>query len=120
MRSGGHPSNPSSPPRGRADMDALRQTPLNRLLSRLEKRGTRAEGPFTEMFSQVMLFRDPPDHTRLRSLVSKAFTPKRAEALPPRVTELLDEYLTPADRQDGMDLMPDFAYPLPARVICEL
>jgi pimeloyl-[acyl-carrier protein] synthase len=104
----------------RADLDALRETPLNRLLSRLEKRGTRNEGPFTDMFSQVMLFRDPPDHTRLRGLVSKAFTPKRAEALAGRVTELVEEHLSAVDSRGHMDLMADFAYPLPARVICEL
>src|SRR5438874_2274158 len=60
----------------RANLDLLRETPLNRVLSRLEKKGQRSvDGPFNEVFPQLMLFRDPPDHTRLRSLVSKAFTP---------------------------------------------
>ena len=42
-------------------------------------------GPFFDLMDRTMLFRDPPDHTRLRALVSKAFTPKRTEALSGRV-----------------------------------
>ena len=67
-----------------------------------------------------MLFRDPPDHTRLRSLVAKAFTPRRVETLAGRVEEIVDELLEPGLARGGMELMGDFAYPLPARVICEL
>lgn len=67
-----------------------------------------------------MLFRDPPDHTRLRSLVAKAFTPRRVEALAGRVEELVEELLAPGLARGGMDLMRELAYPLPARVICEL
>src|SRR4051794_36347335 len=106
---------------GCADLDMLRETPVNRVLSRLEKKGQRrVDGPFHEVFPQLMLFRDPPDHTRLRSLVAKAFTPKRAEALSGRIAELVEEYLAPADSRRRIELMSEFAYPLPARVICEL
>jgi cytochrome P450 len=72
------------------------------------------------------LFRDPPDHTRLRGLVSKAFTPKVVEGLRHR-TQLIVEELIEAARQKArddtnhtVDLLEEFAYPLPVRVICDL
>ena len=67
-----------------------------------------------------MLFRDPPDHTRLRRLVSKAFTPRRIEALRPRIEELVDDSLDQAAAAGGFELISDFAFPLPFTVISEL
>jgi cytochrome P450 len=67
-----------------------------------------------------MLDRDPPDHTRLRSLVSKAFTPRVVETLRPRVQHIVDGLLDGVAGAHGMDLIDDFAYPLPVVVICEL
>ncbi|GAB1822210.1 cytochrome P450 family protein [Herbidospora sp. RD11066] len=65
-----------------------------------------------------MLNSDPPDHTRLRRLVSKAFTPRAIERLRPRVEEITAGLL---DRMDGdVDLIDAFAFPLPMTVICEL
>lgn len=69
--------------------------------------------------SAELLFIDPPDHTRLRGLVSKAFTSPAVAALRPRV-EQLTEQLLDLVRGDDFDLIHDFAYPLPARVITEL
>jgi cytochrome P450 len=67
-------------------------------------------------FSMVNM--DPPDHTRLRRLVSKAFTPKAVAGLRPRIEQIVDGLV---DRLDGQaDLMSQFAYPLPVTVICEL
>jgi len=66
------------------------------------------------------LFRDPPDHTRLRGLVSKAFTPKVVESLRARTQEVVDELLDTAWDADRVDLLETFAYPLPVRVICDL
>jgi cytochrome P450 len=66
------------------------------------------------------LFRDPPDHTRLRGLVAKAFTPKVVEALRARTQEVVDELLDAAQEKDQVDLVEEFAYPLPVRVICDL
>src|SRR5690606_34049935 len=59
-------------------------------------------------------------HTRLRKLVSKAFTPRSVERLRPRVQELVDGLLDEAEERGGMELIHDFAYPLPVTVICEL
>jgi cytochrome P450 len=72
------------------------------------------------MTDRWMVFRDPPDHTRLRSLVSKAFTPRVVEALHPRIQTLADELLDRVERAGAMDLILDFAFPLPVIVIAEL
>ncbi len=70
--------------------------------------------------STSMLNADPPDHTRLRRLVSKAFTPSSIEALRPRVQELVDAMLDPmADRGRG-DVVTELAFPLPFDVISEM
>jgi cytochrome P450 len=67
-----------------------------------------------------MLDRDPPDHTRLRGLVSKAFTPRALEGLRPHIQQIVDGLLDEAQRRGSMDLIEEFAYPLPVRVICEM
>jgi cytochrome P450 len=67
----------------------------------------------------TMLMMDPPDHTRLRKLVSKAFTPRTVEQLRPHVAELVGAMLDEAD-PDGFDLIKAVGYPLPVTVICEL
>ena len=67
-----------------------------------------------------MLDRDPPDHTRLRGLVSKAFTPRVVERLRPRVQEIVDGLLDRVERAGTMDLIEEFAYPIPVNVICEM
>ncbi len=67
-----------------------------------------------------MLERDPPDHTRLRSLVNKAFTSRVVEVLRPRVQHIVDGLLDGVEGRGSMDLIEDFAYPLPVIVICEM
>jgi pimeloyl-[acyl-carrier protein] synthase len=67
-----------------------------------------------------MLVLDPPDHTRLRNLVNKAFTPRTVERLRPRVEAIAAEILDRIDGGDGFDLVRDFAYPLPVIVIAEM
>ncbi len=91
-----------------------------------------ADGPFRELRDQMygdeiaradklsMLDRDPPDHTRLRRLVSKAFTPRAVEALRPRITGLVDGMLDAAERQGRVDLVDALAFPLPFAVIAEM
>jgi cytochrome P450 len=67
-----------------------------------------------------MLDRDPPDHTRLRRLVSTAFTPRAVQALRPRITGLVEGMLDAAERQARVDLVDDLAFPLPFAVIAEM
>ena len=67
-----------------------------------------------------MLDRDPPDHTRLRSLVSKAFTPRVVEGLRPRIQQIVDGLITRAQAAGSMDVIEEFAYPIPVNVICEM
>ena len=67
-----------------------------------------------------MLDRDPPDHTRLRGLVSKAFTPRVVEALRPHIRQIVDGLLERVEGAGSMDLIEEFAYPLPVVVICEM
>ncbi|MEU1025133.1 cytochrome P450 [Streptomyces sp. NPDC005904] len=63
---------------------------------------------------------DPPDHTRLRRLVSKAFTPRRVAGFAPRVQELTDHLIDAFAEKGGADLIHEFAFPLPIYAICDL
>ena len=77
-------------------------------------------GPPIHALTRQMLFLDPPDHTRLRSLVAKAFTPRVVEAMRPRIQQIVDDLLDAVQASGRMDVMKDFAYPLPAIVIAEM
>jgi cytochrome P450 len=66
------------------------------------------------------LFLDPPDHTRLRKLVSKAFAPKVVNALQPDITAMVDGLLDQIAERGHFDVIGDLAYPLPVAVICRL
>ncbi|WP_225805478.1 cytochrome P450 [Streptomyces sp. NK15101] len=63
---------------------------------------------------------DPPDHTRLRRLVSKAFTPRRVAEFTPRVQELTDRLIDSFVAKGSADLIHEFAFPLPIYAICDL
>jgi len=67
-----------------------------------------------------MLDQDPPDHTRLRSLVHKVFTPRLVEEMRRRVQSLTDEFLEAAKPTGKMDLIRDYALPLPSTIIAEM
>ncbi|WP_163567039.1 cytochrome P450 [Fodinicola feengrottensis] len=67
-----------------------------------------------------LLRADPPDHTRLRRLVSKAFSGTRVAALAPWISKLADELLDRIEPGEKVDLLDSFALPLPLQVICEL
>src|SRR5687767_3945590 len=77
-------------------------------------------GEEAERGSFAMLNRDPPDHTRLRRLVSKAFTPRMIEGLRPQVQQWVDDALDRAAADGGMEALGDFAFPLPFTVITEM
>lgn len=67
-----------------------------------------------------MLTQDPPDHTRLRGLVVKAFTARRVEDMRPRIQAIVDESLDAVAARGHMDLIGEFAFRLPVVVICEM
>jgi cytochrome P450 len=71
-------------------------------------------------FGSTMLLQDPPDHTRLRALVSRAFSPRVIEDLRGRIQHMVDELLDAAAGRGEMDLIAGLAYPLPMSVICEM
>lgn len=66
------------------------------------------------------IFRDPPDHSRIRRLVTKEFQPRVVERLRERITEVVEGLLDAAAGRGRLELVADFAYPLPVTVICEL
>ncbi|MCT9079647.1 cytochrome P450 family protein [Streptomyces fulvoviolaceus] len=97
-------------PRNFADPDKQREF--------LAESGERSQ--FPHVLSVHMLDSDPPDHTRLRRLVGRAFTARRVESLRPRITELTDELLEAVARHREVDLMEALAFPVPFTVICWL
>jgi cytochrome P450 len=76
--------------------------------------------PVMEPLSKNMLETDPPDHERLRALVSKAFTPRLIARMRPRIQAIADSLLDAVEDKGGMDLIDDYAFPLPITVIAEL
>ncbi|HEX9125184.1 MAG TPA: cytochrome P450 [Methylomirabilota bacterium] len=78
------------------------------------------DGPLFEHHTTSLVFRDPPDHTRLRRLFAAAFTPKALAALQPRVVRLVDGLLDRAATQGGMDLIADYAFALPVELIGDM
>ena len=78
------------------------------------------EEPIFSSMSHWMLQQDPPDHTRLRGLVVKAFTARRVEDMRPRIQEVVDQTIDRVAGRGQMDLIEDFAFRLPVTVICEM
>jgi len=78
------------------------------------------EEPVFRSMSHWMLQQDPPDHTRLRGLVVKAFTARRVEDMRPRIQHIVDETLDAIAGQGHMDLIEDFAFRLPVTIICDM
>jgi cytochrome P450 len=76
--------------------------------------------PIFSSMSHWMLQQDPPDHTRLRGLVVKAFTARRVEDMRPRIQEIVDQTLDQMIPQGKMDLIEDFAFRLPVTIICDM
>src|SRR5918994_4985600 len=76
--------------------------------------------PVMEPLSKNMLETDTPDHERLRALVSKAFTPRLIARMRPRIQTIADSLLDAVEDKGEMDLIDDYAFPLPITVIAEL
>jgi pimeloyl-[acyl-carrier protein] synthase len=95
----------------------------NRIAAHASRMPDEAKAHFRPLFTAVsswMLMIDPPDHTRLRGLVSKAFTPRVVENMRALVQQLVDDMLARVKGQGRMDVMTDLANPLPAIVIAEM
>jgi cytochrome P450 len=70
--------------------------------------------------TRLLIAVDPPDHTRMRSLVNRAFAPQMVADLTPRIREVTDELLAPVLRRGEFDLIADLAVPLPVTIIAEI
>ena len=77
-------------------------------------------GPLASLHSRWLLGIDPPDHTRLRGLTNKAFTPQVAERMRPHIHRLVARLLDKVAETGTMDVIADLAYPLPLLVIAEM
>jgi pimeloyl-[acyl-carrier protein] synthase len=86
----------------------------------LSSMGMSALGPIARVMVQQMLFLDPPAHTRLRALASAAFTPGRVERLRAHIQDITDSLIDAALAKGRMDVIADFANPLPATVTAEM
>ena len=80
----------------------------------------RMNEPAVASLAKTMLVQDPPDHTRLRGLVTKAFTARRVADMRPRIKQLVDEQLDRVAGKGEMDVMRDLAHRLPVIVICDM
>ena len=78
------------------------------------------EEPIFRSMSHWMLQQDPPDHSRLRGLVVKAFTARRVEDMRPRIQQIVDQTLDRVIPNGSMDLIEDFAFRLPVTIICDM
>jgi len=94
--------------------------PAHRISARpLEERTFREQFQESSEF-RTLLFMDPPDHTRIRGLVNKAFTPRAVERIRSHITEICDGILDDAAAAGVLDVVGDLGYRLPVTVICEL
>jgi cytochrome P450 len=98
-------------------LSADRITPFAKALKTEERRGAAA---LIDMLTRWAVFKDPPDHTRIRRLLNAGFTPKAIDRLAPDVKLVVDRLLDGAAEKGRMDLIGDFSYPLPATVIAIL
>ena len=97
--------------------DERNQTRFPRMVARMARAGV--PDPYKDD-SMSMLRLDPPDHTRLRGLVAKAFTPRAVERMRPRVEQTLKELVESRPAHGAMELVREFAAPLPVRAIAEM
>src|SRR2546427_10972344 len=79
-----------------------------------------ADDALRRVLSRMMLFSEPPRHTRLRSLANRAFTPRRVEGMRVRIQAIVDELFERIGGRRDVDVIADLAYPLPANVISEM
>jgi cytochrome P450 len=90
-----------------------------------ERKSTRGPGELAKKTEsgerhQPFIFLDPPDHDRLRRLLMRQFTPERVEGMHDRVTQLVNQLLDAQRDRDQLDIVDDFAHPLPVDVVSEM
>ncbi len=78
------------------------------------------DSPLFEHHTTSLVFRDAPDHTRIRKLFQHAFTRKALAALESRIEALVDEYLDRLEDQGGMEIVGEFSFKLPVEVVCDM
>jgi cytochrome P450 len=78
------------------------------------------DSPLYEHHTTSVVFTDPPDHRRIRSLFQAAFTRKALQALTPRIESLVDGYLDELEERRAMNLVEDFSFKLPIEVVCDM
>lgn len=100
--------------------DALEALKNQNFIKDFTKLGDEGDAEHSSVFSQNMLFADMPDHKRLRGLVSKAFTPQMIAGMRDRIQEITDGLLDEMEGKENIDLINEFAFPLPIIVICEM
>jgi cytochrome P450 len=90
------------------------------VLSDPSRFSSQAYGLTASIFRDTLIAKDPPDHRKLRALVNQAFTPRAVARLSDRITQITQDLLDQVREQGRMDVVSDFAFPLPAKVIAEL
>lgn len=78
------------------------------------------DSPLYEHHTTSLVFRDPPDHTRIRKLFQHAFTRKALAALEPRIHSLVDQYLDELEDRREMEVVADFSFKLPVEIVCDM
>jgi cytochrome P450 len=122
------PSRPAVVFAGHADCLAVLRSPAassdrrnaTMVADRLAEMARRSPGTSPPNTSPSFLFLDPPDHARLRRLVSSAFTPHVISRLQPLLTTLIDDLLDAAAERGSLDVLSELAYPVPVAAICAL
>ncbi len=94
-----------------------------------DRRGKIRDGAFSnrsaaadvwEVMGKQVAYRDPPDHTRLRRLLNKAFATREVESMRPRIEELVNHLLDEVEAKGELEFVKDFAFPLPAHIISRM
>jgi cytochrome P450 len=95
-------------------------TDLEHVRQELSASGRESVSPLYQLLSKMMLFSDPPSHTRLRALANRAFTPRIVDGMRPRIQHVVDELLDAVADHRQLDVIAHLAYPLPVTIIMEL
>jgi cytochrome P450 len=104
---------------GRLGAGLVAEAPF-RFMMRRGGAGTDPAGPFVIMERRFLTGIDAPDHTRLRGLVSRAFTPRVVAEATPIIEKIAQEVIDQLEPSGEADLLADYAYQVPVRVICEM